>query len=281
MEHIFEHALIDSLKVFALVFILYFLLSFIEKHINKKLSSNSKVSPLYGALIGLIPQCGVSVAASDLYIKRKITLGTLIAVFLACSDEALFILLASNKALSVIPLLISKLILGFLIGYLIDNVFYKKQKLDKKEEVKVECCHHDHSHSDSKVLKNLRHIFLHSLEVFIYVFIVNILFGLLIYFIGENRIILFIENNKYLAPLIGVIVGLIPNCSSSIILCELYILNGIGFGTLLAGLSMNAGVGLIYLFKDNKNIKNNLLITLLLFAISLIIGYLTCVIIGF
>ena len=119
--HVLEHALIDSLKVFILVFILYFALSFVENYISKKLSSNNKVSPFFGSLLGLIPQCGISVAASDLYIKRKITVGTLVAVFLACSDEAIFILLASEKFLTVFPLLYT----GFSIA--INHIHYSKK----------------------------------------------------------------------------------------------------------------------------------------------------------
>ena len=280
MLHVLEHALIDSLKVFALVFVMYFLLSFIEEFINKKLSSNSKTSPLFGALIGLIPQCGVSVAASDLYIKRKITIGTLISVFLACSDEALFILLASNKILSVIPLLIIKFIVGFFIGSLIDNFINKKQKLNTIDNVEVECCHHHH-HNKNQLFETISHIFLHSLEVFIYVFIVNILFGFIIYFIGENNIILFLNKNKYLSPFVSVIIGLIPNCSSSIIISELYIINGISFGSLLGGLLMNSGVGLIYLLKNKENFKSSIKIIGLIFIISILIGYLTCLINGF
>ena len=128
--HVLEHALIDSLKVFILVFVLYFALSFVENYISKKLSSNNKVSPFFGSLLGLIPQCGISVAASDLYIKRKITVGTLVAVFLACSDEAIFILLASEKFLTVFPLLFIKLVVGFISGMMIDSFILRKQKLN-------------------------------------------------------------------------------------------------------------------------------------------------------
>ena len=119
MLHVLEHALLDSLKVFALVFTLFFLLHFLEKYVNKKLSSNKTFSPLFGALFGLIPQCGISVAASDLYLKKKITIGTLLAVFISCSDEATFILLSNGEILAVITLLLSKLIIGFLFGSMI------------------------------------------------------------------------------------------------------------------------------------------------------------------
>ena len=280
MLHILEHAILDSINVFVLVFVLYFILSFIEKQINKKLGSNNRLSPLFGAFVGLVPQCGISVAASDLYIKRRITIGTLIAVFLACSDEAIFILLASDKFLTVIPLLLSKLLIGFISGYLLDSILVKKNKT-KNEEIDVECCHHHHHKKENKILDNFVHTLSHSFEVFIYVLIVNILFGILIYFIGENNIILFLEKNKYLAPLFSTIIGVIPNCATSIILSELYIIGGISFGSLLAGLLINAGLGMIYLFKERQNLKENLIILFGLFIVSIFIGYLICFINGF
>ena len=280
--HVLEHALIDSLKVFILVFILYFALSFVENYISKKLSSNNKVSPFFGSLLGLIPQCGISVAASDLDIKRKITVGTLVAVFLACSDEAIFILLASEKFLTVFPLLFIKLVVGFISGMMIDSFILRKQKLKKDNEEVVSCAHHhEHHHHDSKLKHNFKHTLLHSIEILIYVFIVNFIFGLLIELLGEAKLIIFLQNNKYLAPLFSSIIGVIPNCASSVVLSELYIINGLSFGALLSGLLMNAGLGLVYLFKKKENLKMNINIIIIMFIISLIIGYLTCLINGF
>ena len=280
--HVLEHALIDSLKVFILVFILYFALSFVENYISKKLSSNNKVSPFFGSLLGLIPQCGISVAASDLYIKRKITVGTLVAVFLACSDEAIFILLASEKFLTVFPLLFIKLVVGFISGMMIDSFILRKQKLKKDNEEVISCAHHhEHHHHDSKLKHNFKHTLLHSIEILIYVFIVNFIFGLLIELLGEAKLIIFLQNNKYLAPLFSSIIGVMPNCASSVVLSELYIINGLSFGALLSGLLMNAGLGLVYLFKKKENLKMNINIIIIMFIISLIIGYLTCLINGF
>ena len=280
--HVLEHALIDSLKVFVLVFILYFALSFVENYISKKLSSNNKVSPFFGSLLGLIPQCGISVAASDLYIKRKITVGSLEAVFLACSDEAIFILLASEKFLTVFPLLFIKLVVGFISGMMIDSFILRKQKLKKDNEEVVSCAHHhEHHHHDSKLKHNFKHTLLHSIEILIYVFIVNFIFGLLIELLGEAKLIIFLQNNKYFAPLFSSIIGVIPNCASSVVLSELYIINGLSFGALLSGLLMNAGLGLVYLFKKKENVKMNINIIIIMFIISLIIGYLTCLINGF
>lgn len=282
MLHVLEHALLDSLKVFALVFTLFFLLHFLEKYVNKKLSSNKTFSPLFGALFGLIPQCGISVAASDLYLKKKITIGTLLAVFIACSDEATFILLSNGEILAVITLLLSKLIIGFLFGSMIDAFYRKKQKL-KDNNDNVECCHHNHHHTHNKhkIIDVILHNFFHALEVFIYVLIVNIIFGTLIHYVGIDNIRYFIEDNRYLSPLFASLIGFIPNCASSIVLAELFVEELISFGALLAGLTINAGLGLVYLFKSKENLKQNLYIVIVLFLIANIVGYLTCFIFGF
>ena len=144
-------ALLDSLIVFCFIFIIYVALSFFEVKIAKKLSKANKYSPIYGSLFALIPQCGISVVASDLYLKRHITVGTLIAVFLTCSDEAIPLLIAehSQKSLMVIPLILIKFAIGISIGYIIDLIIKDKEKVNlhlehchHEEEVHIGCCHH-------------------------------------------------------------------------------------------------------------------------------------------
>lgn len=284
-------ALHDGFKAFIFIFAIYIILSFLEFKIANKLNKENHLSPLYGALIGLIPQCGVSVVASDLYLKRHISIGTLIAIFLACSDEAIPILLSygDSKALMVIPLVITKFVVGFIAGFTIDLIVSKKEVNTHLEEcdhhdieIHTGCCHHhiDDRHEDW-FEKHLWHPFLHSLKLFGYVLLINIIFGMIVYFIGEGRIEEFLSINKYVAPCIAVFVGLIPNCASSVILTQLYISGGLSFGATLAGLCVNAGLGLVFLFKSKNGIKNNSLILLTLMGISLLVGYLTCLIMGF
>ena len=165
---------------------------------------------------------------------------------------------------------------------MIDSFILRKQKLKKDNEEVVSCAHHhEHHHHDSKLKHNFKHTLLHSIEILIYVFIVNFIFGLLIELLGEAKLIIFLQNNKYLAPLFSSIIGVIPNCASSVVLSELYIINGLSFGALLSRLLMNAGLGLVYLFKKKENLKMNINIIIIMFIISLIIGYLTCLINGF
>lgn len=269
-------ALLDSLKVLGFSFIIYFILSFFEDKISHLLQHHRKTSPIIGAAAGLIPQCGISVVASDLYLKEHITIGTLFAVFFACSDEALPILISDfNKAIYVIPLLLMKIIFGFLFGYLLDLIVKnkKEEKVVDEDEIPIGCCHHEIDHETSKLMTHLVHPLLHSLKIFIYVLIVNVIFSLIVYFIGENNIVSFLSTNPYLTPILAAIIGIIPNCASSVLLCEVFISGGIPFGALFTGLCMNAGLGLVYLLKNKKSWKSILLLEGYLLITSVSLGY--------
>ena len=126
LEKAFEHALEDSLKAFMVIFLVFILISFFEKHLSKLLRKQNKLSSLFGAIVGCIPQCGVSIVATDLYMKRRLTMGTLVAVYLACSDEAMTIILSNgSKALDIIPLLLCKIVIGFFVGFAVDFIIEK------------------------------------------------------------------------------------------------------------------------------------------------------------
>lgn len=274
MLHVLEHAFIDSLKVLAITFVIYVILSFFEEKLVGLLKKHKKTSPIFGASIGLVPQCSFSVVAADLYLKEHISMGTLFAVFFACSDEALPILLASGEdAIFTIPLLLLKLILGFTFGYLVDLLIKKELNEEELEEVHIGCCHHEIDHEQSKVKEHLIHPLIHSLKIFIYVFIVNFIFGTIVHLIGEDNILNFLSQATYVTPIVASLVGLIPNCASSVLLTELFILGGIPFGALFTGLSCNAGLGLVFMLKKRKNWKDILILVGLLLVASIISGY--------
>lgn len=291
MVDVILEALFDTLKAFFFILIVYFILSFLEFKIATKLSKKNKMSPFFGTLFGLIPQCGVSVIASDLYLKRHISIGTLIAVFLACSDEALPILLSSSKesALSVIPILIIKFIVGFISGFIIDLIISKKeveQHLDVCDNKDIEvhtgcCCHHIDDEKEDWFENHIWHPFIHTLKLCGYILLINVFLGTIIYFIGEDNLSNFLLVNKYISPLLSILIGLIPNCASSVILAELYIKGSLSFGAILAGLCVNAGLGLVFLFKGKEKTKNKIYILLTLVGISLVVGYIANFIIGF
>ncbi len=280
-------ALIDSLKAAAVVFILNIIISFVEGKISTKVVKESKLSTLFGSAIGLIPQCGFSIVASDMFVKKKITIGTLVAVFITCSDEALPMMLSQpNKMIYILPLLGIKFVAGFIVGTLLDFIIdhvnapqsFDQVMVNNEEVIQKGCCNHDIEENAKPtkvalVKEHLLHPLVHTLKIFIYIFIVNIIFGIIIYYVGEDVISNFLTSYYYLTPLFSIIVGLIPNCASSVIITELFLQGSLSFGAALAGLICNAGLGLVYLIKNKKNLKDVLIIVLTLVITALIFGY--------
>ena len=254
---IFFDSLKDSALVFAFVLLIHILLSFFENSLANSLVKKKKAGVLFGSLFGIVPQCGTSVMGAELYIKRYISIGTLVAIFLSCSDEAFIAILACGqiyKMLSVLPMIGLKIVIGTGIGLLADLLF-RKQEIIFDEEVKEEAeCHHHHVHN-SELHRHLMHPLFHSLEIFAYVFVTNMVLGLIIAGVGEETFSHFLQSNRYLSPLFASIVGLIPNCASSLLLAELYIGGNLSFGAILAGLLVNAGLGFMVLLKNRKSVK--------------------------
>lgn len=273
-------ALKDSALVFAFVFLVHILLAFFEERLADFLVHRRKTATLFGSLFGLIPQCGTSVLGADLYIKKYITMGTLVAIFLSCSDEAVIVMLThwSDKSVMVFPLLASKFVIGFVIGILTDLIF-KKQNIDHDYHEDHQC--HQHHEENTNLHKFFIHPLIHSLEIFAYVFVINVALGLIIAAVGEDNFTAFLINNRFLAPLFSSIVGLIPNCASSILISELYMSNSLSFGALLAGLSVNSGLGMMILLKNKKTMKDIFLVLGICFITAVASGYICCLIFGF
>jgi hypothetical protein len=290
MWHAIWHALHESIISFFVIFVVYILIELVENKISNKLQKTKKFSPIFGALFGLIPQCGFSVVATDLYVKRHITVGTLLAMYIATSDEALPLLISNpDKILVTLPLIALKFVLAFAIGYLVDVIYIKSKKqvhsheheCEHEEEVHSGCCHH-HIEGEKKTAKEIiLHPLLHSLKIFAYILVINLVFSITMHFVGEDVISKALQSAKYFSPLIATFVGLIPNCAASMIVAELFIKGSIGFGACFAGLICNAGLGLMFLFKDNKNKKENFSILAILIGVALIFGYAISFILGF
>ena len=272
----------DSVLIFAFVFLFHVILSFIENPVSNFLVRRKKLSPIFGSLFGLIPQCGTSVVAAELYIKRYITLGTIIAVFLSCSDEALLALITAwnEKSLAIFPLIGLKLVTGIVIGVLVD-LFMRHQHVDEVDHIHEETECHTHHHENTPAHAHLIHPLIHAIKVFVYVFIINLSLGTIIGFVGEDNFSAFMLTNRYLTPLFSSIIGLIPNCAASLLVTELYLQGSLSFGALFAGLLVNSGLGVMVLLKDRKSIKNALFIVLFCFVVAICLGYLTCLVNGF
>jgi len=274
MLEVIEDALIDSVKLVPFLFITYLIMEYIEHKTSDKskeaIKKSGKFGPLIGSILGIFPQCGFSVSATNLYAARVITLGTLIAVYLSTSDEMLPIFISESVPISIIvKILAVKLIIGIIAGFLIDLVLRIKNKNKNEEEKIVDLCEKEHCHCDHGIVKSALK---HTVSIFIFIIIITLLINIAIYFIGEDRIASFIEINPVLGPVLAGIIGLIPNCASSVILTQLYLENIVTATTMISGLLVNAGVGLAVLFKMNKGIKQNILIVCLLYAIGVISG---------
>ena len=270
---ILQDALIDTVKLLPFLFITYLIMEYIEHKTSKKaretIKKSGKFGPLIGALVGIVPQCGFSVSATNLYAARVITLGTLISVYLATSDEMLPILITEKVPIgTILTILAIKLVIGIIAGFAIDFVIRKFKKEEQEEKIE-ELCEHDHCHCENGIVISA---IKHTLNIAIYILIITIVINWVISLIGEENIANFVSQNVIFGPVLAGIVGLVPNCASSVILTQLFVENVISMAVLIAGLLVNAGVGLLVLFRTNKNIKENLKIVALLYFIGVISG---------
>ncbi len=271
---ILKETLLDTLKLLPFLFITYLIMEYLEhktsNKVKKTIQKSGKFGPILGGIVGIFPQCGFSVSATNLYSARVITLGTLISVYLTTSDEMLPILLTESIPITTILTILGlKFIIGIIFGFLIDTVI-RIIKKDKTLEPKIEeLCEHEHCHcEDGIVISTIKH----TINIVIYIFIITLFINGIITFIGEENIANFISENLVLGPIIAGLIGLIPNCASSVILTELFVENVISIPILISGVSVNAGVGLLVLFKTNKNIKENLYIVGILYLTGVLSG---------
>lgn len=322
--HVVEHALLDTLKIAPILLVVYFLIEFLEYkrilQLQKSKMLKGKSGPVFGSLFGSLPQCGFSVISTDLYTKGMISIGALLAVYIATSDEALPIMISHGDSwLSLAALIICKIVFGVIIGYIsiwlypkifkTKNIHYNIENLNKEEHNHEHNHEHEHKHEDenehehveethskqavklsqSKLNKSdhigccnhdldsskfdWKHPLLHCIKIIVFILIINVLFGLLVESIGEDKLAELLSRSKGFQPLLAVLIGLIPNCASSVVITELYLLGGLSFGSVFAGLSVNAGLGLMILFKQNKNIKETTFILSMLIIPSLFAGY--------
>lgn len=279
-------AILDSFHILPLLFIVFFIIELIEFFYSEKINSfmkkSEKSAPLIGSLAAIIPQCGFSVIASTLYIRRFITKGTLIGIYLATSDEAIPILLANpTHTHLVVPVVGLKLFIGILAGYLIDFILKDKKYIPIVEEADSDndlhadegCCHHSVSHRRKREL--IYHPLKHTFNIFIFILLITILLNFVLAVYAEHSVLhLLLGKVKVLEPIITAFVGLIPNCAVSIALTMLLIKGSISFGAVMSGLLSNAGLGILVLCRHNENYKDTLKIISILLCISIASGLL-------
>ena len=271
MLDVLKDSLLDLLKIVPFLFVAFLILEYIEHKMSKKnekiLVNNKKIGPIVGGVLGAFPQCGFSAMATKLFSSRVITLGTLIAVYLSTSDEMLPIMISNGVSIITILKIIGiKVLIGIIMGFIID-LLYKGKK--EKHTIHDDCLE-EHCHCEKGIFKSSLH---HTFNITIYLLITILLLNTIIYYVGEDAIEHFLLNNKGIY-FISSLIGLIPNCASSVVMTEIYTEGLCSFGFLISGLLTGAGVGLLLLFKTNKNLKENIVIICLLYFIGVIFGYL-------
>ena len=273
-------ALIDTLKLLPYLLITFLILELLEHKLSNKnekiLIKNKKYGPIVGAFLGALPQCGFSTMAANLFSNRVITIGTLIAVFLSTSDEMLPIMLSEKiHILSILKIIGFKVLIGIIIGIIIDIII--KNKTEELHEHIHDMCEHDHCSckEDGILLSSIKH----TLKILLFILIANIIINLIIFYVGEDNLSNLLLTKNILTYFLASLIGLIPNCASSVIITELYLSKLITVGHLFAGLLPGSGLGILLLFKTNKNMKENLLILSIIYSIGVLIGIIVDIII--
>ena len=304
--------LIDSVKLVPFLFLTYLAMEYLEHKAGestvKMVRKAGKMGPLIGGVAGIMPQCGFSAAASNLYAGRVITLGTLIAIYLSTSDEMLPILISEKADVRfVLGVLGAKAVIGAIAGFVIDLVI-REQKVHHHDHAHTEAVkassagasatesdghvHDDHGHHDEDEHAEHDHIhelcehdhchceedgiFLsavkHTLQITFFIMVIGFVLNLILHFVGEDALANLILNRPVIGPVLAGIVGLIPNCAASVTVTQLYLRGVISLGAMMSGLLVGAGVGLLVLFRVNSDKKENLKIVGILYVIGVLTG---------
>ena len=287
-------ALLDSVKLVPFLLIIFIFIEIFENFFAHKITSivsfSRKLGPLLGAGLALIPQCGFSVVMTTLFLKRYITIGTLISVYIATSDEAIPILLANPSEIqTVLKIIVIKFFLAVITGYIVD-LFIKsalrKPHVHKETNKEHEHCEHcekgipiekfemekgccSHEISENKIKNIIFHPLKHTFYIFLFIFAVCICLNFMFDNVGMEKLSILSNQNSVLQTMFFAVFGLIPNCAVSVLITMMYLKEVISFGSVIAGLTSNAGLGLLVLFTK----KNNYKVFLLIISILVIVGF--------
>ena len=259
----------DGLRILPFLWIAFLLIELFEHKFSRKskrlIEKSGKFGPLLGGLLGCFPQCGFSVMSTNLYVTRIISMGTLISVYLSTSDEMLPIMLSRGGDVEELFLILGiKVVIGVISGFLIDFVISKKDNVSIKD-----LCVEDECHCDKGIfISSLRH----TLKSLFFIVIVSFVLNIIMFYGGEDVLANVLGGNSMIAPFIASLIGLVPNCSSSVVITELYLNNVLSISSLIAGLLTGSGVALLVLFKSNKNIRENVRILMLVYLIGVLSG---------
>ena len=274
--HVIQHAIKDSIMILPFLFITYLIMEFWEQRTGERtnlwLKKAGKTGPVVGGVLGVIPQCGMSTVASNLYAGRIISAGTLIAIFLSTSDEMLPIMVSrSVEAVTIAKILTIKVVFAMGAGLLVDFMYHVLKK-EEFEEMKIhDFCEHEHCNCQDGILKSaLKHTF----QIFMFVFLITIGLNVGVEIIGEEQLANFILNKPLFGPILAGIIGLIPNCASSVVITQMFLDGLMSFGTMMAGLLVGAGVGVLVLIRVNEDKVDSLKIIGILYLAGVMCGML-------
>ncbi|MGN0349327.1 MAG: putative manganese transporter [Roseburia sp.] len=274
IEHTIEHTVPDTIKLLPFLFFTYLLMEFLEHKTGdgarEKIRKAGKLGPLWGGLLGVLPQCGFSISASSLYAGRVITLGTLFAVYLSTSDEMLPVLLSEGVSVErIAKIVLVKLAIAIVSGLVIESFYVKVLKKTEKEMDIHIVCEKEHCRCEDGILRSA---IKHTIRVFLYILCFSLVLTFVIEGFGEETLANVFSGLPVVGELIAALVGLIPNCASSIVITELYLNGIIGAGAMMAGLLVNAGMGVLVLFRVNRHAKENLAILAVLYGVGVFWG---------
>ena len=269
-------ALLDTVRLLPFLFLTYLLMEYLEHKTGQKsarmMGRAGKLGPLLGAAAGAVPQCGFSAAAASLFSGGVITLGTLLSIFLSTSDEMLPILISEAVAIPVIlKILAAKAAIGAATGFIVDAALDCKPDQHGHHKDIHDLCEHEHCHCEDGILKSaLRH----TIQIMLFILVISFFIGLAIEAAGEEALAGFLTGQPVFGVFLAGIIGLIPNCASSVVITELYLQGILGAGQMMAGLLVGAGVGILVLFRTNRSLKENLKVTAALYAAGVAWGLL-------
>ena len=266
-----------TISMLPFLFLAFLLIEFLEHKAQDKIkhlfTSAGIMGPAVATILGCIPQCGFSVMSANLYSSGIISLGSLVAVFLATSDEAIILLAtAENGAFEIFRLLLSKILISLIFGYAIYFIEKKHHhKHHHEHHHSHDLCEHDHCGCEENG-GVLRPALIHTAKVFGFLFLFTLIINLFVAIFGMETLSHILLSDSILQPFISALIGFIPNCASSVLLTQLYVNETLTFGSLIAGLCTNAGAGLLILFRDKSKIKENVRISGILYLCAIIPG---------
>lgn len=304
----------DTLELIPFLFLTYLAMEALEHSTEGKteraIQRAGAWGPAVGGLLGALPQCGFSAMAATLYAGRLVTAGTLVAVILSTSDELVPVFLAHQVSLGRLgAILVTKVIVGVVVGFAVDAVLRALHRTgDGHPHIHELCerahCHcgeldidaavrhaeasqgavghkHGHEHGQGhehgrggRWLHIVRSALVHTVEVTFFIFVISFVFGLLIEFVGSDVLAGFLASYPTLSVFAAALVGLIPNCGASVLIAELFLDGTLATGPMLAGLLVSGGVGLLVLFRTNNDLRQNVIITVFIYAVGVAFGLL-------